>query len=161
MPSFDVVSEVDWQEIRNGVDQANREIANRYDFKNTDSRVEINDSMLTVHAPDDFKVGQAVDILHTKLSKRGLDLACLSAKEVEVAAGGRAKQEITVRHGIDKELAKRIVKLIKGTKLRVQASIQGDQVRIQGKKRDDLQAVIASLKDTSLEIPLQYVNFRD
>lgn len=161
MPSFDVVSEVDWQELRNGVDQANREIATRYDFKNTDSRVEINDSLLTVHAPDDFKVGQAVDVLHNKLAKRGLDLACLSAREVEVAPGGRAKQEIVVRHGIDKELAKRLVKLIKGTKLKVQASIQGEQVRVQGKKRDDLQAVIASLKGAGIEVPLQYVNFRD
>ena len=161
MPSFDVVSEVDWQEVHNAVDQANREISNRYDFKGSDARVDHGEGTLTVYADDDFKVGQALDILHNKLAKRKVDLMHLDAREVEAVGGGKAKQEIQVRHGINQDLGKKIIKMIKGTKLKVQASIQGDQVRVSGKKRDDLQAVITLLRDAKLEVPLQFVNFRD
>jgi uncharacterized protein YajQ (UPF0234 family) len=161
MPSFDVVSEVDWQEVRNAVDQANREISNRYDFKGTDARVEQSEGMLTVYADDDFQVGQALDILHNKLARRKVDLKHLDAGETETTGGGKARQEIRVRHGIGQDLAKKIIKLIKGTKLKVQASIQGEQVRVSGKKRDDLQQVIAMLRDSGLEVPLQFENFRD
>jgi uncharacterized protein YajQ (UPF0234 family) len=161
MPSFDVVSQVDLQEVRNAVDQANREITNRYDFKGTDSRVEQNEQLLIVYADDEFKLGQVVDILHAKLAKRKVDLASLQGKDVEVTGGGKAKQEVTVRQGIDQGLAKKIVKMVKDSKLKVQTAIQGDQVRISGKKRDDLQQVIALLNETDLGMPLQYVNFRD
>lgn len=161
MPSFDVVSELDWQEVRNAVDQANREISNRFDFKNTDSKVEQSEGELIVHSEDDYKVRQAVDILHAKLAKRSVDLGSLVADEVEVTPAGRAKQRIVLRHGIDTDTGKQIVKLIKGTKLKVQASIQGEQVRLTAKKRDDLQAVIKLLRDSALGLPLQFVNFRD
>ena len=161
MPSFDVVSEVDMHEVRNAVDQANREIANRYDFKNSDTRVEQSDERLTVYADDDYKVGQALDILRTKLAKRKVDLDCLQFSEVQATSGGKAKQDILILRGIDQDLGRGIVKIIKGSKLKVQASIQGLQVRVTGKKRDELQAVIAMLKAEKLERPLQFVNFRD
>lgn len=161
MPSFDVVSQVDWAEVTNAVDQANREIKNRYDFKGADARVEHNGSELVVYADDEFKVGQAVDILHAKLAKRKIDLGCLEAGVVKLIGGDKAKQDITIRHGIKQDLAKKIVKLIKDTKLKTQASIQGDQVRVTGKKRDDLQQVIELLRDTKLGLPLQFINFRD
>jgi len=161
MPSFDVVSKVDWQEVRNAVDQANREISNRFDFKGSDARVEHNDEKLVAYADDEFKAGQVVDILHTKLAKRQVDLACLQQAEPEVAPGGKARQEITIRHGVDQDHGRKIVKIIKDSKLKVQAAIQGDQVRVTGKKRDDLQSVINMLREAGLGIPLQFVNFRD
>lgn len=161
MPSFDIVSEVDWHEVDNAIDQANREIGNRYDFKGTDARVERAESVVTVHADNEFQVGQAAEILHNKLAKRGVALGALDSAEPETTAGGRARQVITVRSGIEQELARRIVKMVKGARLKVQASIQGEQVRVTGKKRDDLQEVIALLKDTDIEQPLQYINFRD
>jgi uncharacterized protein YajQ (UPF0234 family) len=161
MPSFDVVSEVDMQEVRNAVDQANREISNRFDFKGTDARVEQAEARLTVFADDEFKVGQAVDILQNKLAKRDVDIGCLDPGKVEKAGGDKARQEITVRQGIDTDLARKIVKLIKDRKLKVQASIQGDKVRVTGKKRDDLQSVIGMLREQPLGLPLQYTNFRD
>ncbi len=161
MPTFDVVSQVDWQEVRNAVDQANREISNRYDFKGTDARVDQSDDNLTVYADDEYKVEQAAEILHTRLAKRGVDLGCLAAGEVQPTAGGKAKQELRVRHGIDQDLARKLVRLIKGTKLKVQASIQGPQIRVSGKKRDDLQQAIAALRAAELDLPVQFVNFRD
>ncbi len=161
MPSFDVVSEVNWQEVRNAVDQANREIANRYDFKGSGARVEQDQERLTVNADDEYKVGQARDILITRMAKRKIDLECLAESEVQSTASGKAKQEILIRHGIDAESARKIVKSIKQSKLKVQAAIQGEQVRVTGKKRDDLQAVIALLRDAQFELPLQYVNLRD
>ncbi len=161
MPSFDVVSEIDLQEVRNAVDQANREISNRFDFKGSDARVELGDDQLVIYADDDFKVGQARDILETRLAKRGVDIACLGYGEVEATAGGKARQPAALRQGIPADLAKRLVKLIKGAKLKVQAAIQGERLRVSGKKRDDLQAVIALLKAQKLDRPLQYVNFRD
>ncbi len=161
MPTFDVVSEVDMQEVRNAVDQANREITTRFDFKGSDARVEQAEAKLTIHADDEFKVNQARDILEAKLAKRGVDLACLERGKIQTAASGKAQQEITVRHGIDAELAKRIARTIKDSKLKVQAAIQGPQVRISGKKRDDLQAAIALLRRQNFGLPLQYTNFRD
>ena len=161
MPSFDVVSEVDWQEVRNAVDQANREITNRYDFKGTDARVEQDQEHLTVYADDEYKLGQARDIVYARMAKRNVDLDCLVENEMQSTASGKAKQEILIRHGIDAETARKIVKMIKQSKLKVQAAIQGQQVRVSGKKRDDLQAVIAMLRDAQLELPMQYVNLRD
>jgi uncharacterized protein YajQ (UPF0234 family) len=161
MPSFDVVSEVDWQEVRNAVDQANREIANRYDFKGSDARVELDQEHLTVYADDEYKLGQARDILYTKMAKRNVDLDCLAENEIQSTPSGTAKQEILVRHGIDAESARKIVKMVKQSKLKVQAAIQGQRVRVSGKKRDDLQAVITMLRDAQLGLPMQYVNLRD
>ena len=161
MPSFDVVSEVDMQEVRNAADQANREISNRFDFKGSDARAEQQEGKLILFADDEFKIGQARDILQLKLSKRGVDIGCLQADKVEIVGGNKARQEMTVRQGIDTELAKKIVKLIKDSKLKVQAAIQGDRLRVTGKKRDDLQAVIAFLRQQKLGLPLQYINFRE
>ena len=161
MPSFDVVSEVDWQEVRNAVDQANREIGTRYDFKGTDARVEQSDAKLVVHADEEFQVDQALEILKNKLAKRKVDLDCLDIGKVEAAASGKARQEIQVRDGIDQDLGRQLVKTIKASKAKVQASIQGSQVRVSGKKRDDLQAVISMLREEKVGLPLQFVNFRD
>ena len=161
MPSFDVVSEVDWPEVRNAVDQANREIGTRYDFKGTDARVEQTDAKLVVHADEEFQVDQALDILRNKLAKRKVDLDCLDIGEVEAAASGKSRQEIQVRDGIDQDLARQLVKTIKTRKMKVQASIQGNQVRVTGKKRDDLQNVISLLREQKVGLPLQFVNFRD
>jgi len=161
MPSFDVVSQVQMQEVRNAVDQANREIDNRFDFKGSDARVELSESRLTLFADDEFKLKQLKDILLPKLVKRQIDPGCLDEGKIEAAAGGKARQEIRVREGIDTDLARQIVKLIKDARLKVQAAIQGDQVRITGKQRDDLQTVITLLRAQKLGLPLQYVNFRD
>lgn len=160
MPSFDIVSEIDQHELTNAVDQTNREVGNRFDFKGTDSRVEQEEGAVVVDAPSDFQVEQVKVILHQKLAKRGIDVASLEEGEVE-ERGRRARQRITVREGIDKEMAKRIVKLVKESKVKVQASVQGDQVRVTGKKRDDLQQVIALLREADLGLPLQFQNFRD
>lgn len=160
MPSFDVVSEIDAHELTNAVDQANREISNRFDFKGTNSKVEKNENVLTLIAPAEFQIKQIADILESKLSKRGIDIGCLDAGDIQESIN-ETRQIVTVREGIDKELARKIVKLVKNTKMKVQASIQGDQVRITGKKRDDLQEVIAFLKEQKLSLPLQYNNFRD
>lgn len=161
MPSFDVVSQVNMQEVRNAVDQANREISTRFDFKGSDARVEQAEVKLTLYADDEFKVGQARDILQLKLSKRGVDLAALEFAKVEIIGGNKARQDATVREGISTELAKKIVKAIKDSKLKVQAAIQGEEIRVSGKKRDDLQAAIALLKGQKFDIPLQFINFRD
>ena len=161
MPSFDVVSELDNHELTNAIDQANREIANRFDFKGTNSHIEHKENTLKLIAPAEFQIKQMTDILHSKLSKRGIDVRCLDAGPIQESLN-EARQEITVKEGIDKELAKKLVKLIKESKLKVQAAIQGEQVRITGKKRDDLQEAIAMLKnEKSIPIPLQYTNFRD
>lgn len=160
MPSFDVVSEVDKHELANAVDQCNREVSNRFDFKGTNSRVEQNDFDLTIHAPAEFQVRQVVDILVNKISKRGIDSSCLDYADI-TETNNEARMPVTVRHGIETELAKKIVKHIKESKLKVQAQIQGEQVRVTGKKRDDLQAVIALLKKGNYPVPLQFTNFRD
>jgi len=160
MPSFDVVSEVDMHELTNAIDQTNREVANRFDFKGTNSRVEQSNNELTLIAPTEFQVKQITDILHTKLSKRKIDVACLDMGKT-VESNNEARQSAIIRQGVDKELAKRITKIIKESKLKVQSTIQGEQVRVTGKKRDNLQDVISLLKDSNLDQPLQYVNFRD
>jgi uncharacterized protein YajQ (UPF0234 family) len=160
MPSFDVVSEVDKHELANAVDQANREITNRFDFKGTDSKITAQENVLTLEAPSEFQVEQVLEILRNKLTKRGIDINCLETGDVEVV-NMRARQNATVREGLDKETARKTVKKIKETKLKVQAAIQGEQVRVTGKKKDDLQGIMAELKDADLGIPLQFTNFRD
>ena len=161
MPSFDIVSEVVWYEVGNAIDQANREIKNRYDFKGSDAQIEQAEAVLTILADDEYKVGQALDILEIKLAQRGVDVGCLDRGLVEERGAGKAQQKIQIRHGIDTELARSLVKEIKAQKLKVQAAIQGQQIRVTGKKRDDLQTVISLLKDQDTEVPLQYTNFRD
>ncbi len=160
MPSFDVVSEVDHHELSNGVNQANREVNTRFDFKGTGSNFELADQVITMNTESDFQLQQMYDVLCNKLVKRGIDIACLTKGEAVIQAR-TATQTVKVNEGIETSTAKEIVKLIKQSKTKVQATIQGEQLRITGKKRDDLQAVIALLKDANLEIPLQYKNFRD
>ena len=147
-------------EVTNAVDQANREVGNRFDFKGSNSRFERQELVITMHAPSDFHLRQMLDILQSRLAKRHVDLASLQVDDVQ-ESGKEARQVITVRHGIDSDLAKRIVKRIKEAKLKVQAAIQGDKVRVSGKKKDDLQEVIALLKEETWEMPLQFVNYRD
>ncbi len=160
MPSFDVVSEVDMHEVTNAVDQANREVSTRFDFKGSGARYERADDVITMIAPSEFQLQQMLDILQTKLARRGVDIACLEIGEPQ-ASGKEVRQIVTIRQGLDSPLAKRIVKLVKDSKLKVQAAIQGEKVRVTGKKRDDLQKVIALLKEADIEMPLQFNNFRD
>ena len=161
MPSFDIVSEVDIAEAENAVQNVMREIATRYDFKGSKSSVEIKDGALTIFADDDMKLRQMHEILQGAMQKRGIEPGSLDYQKVEPAAGQSVRQQVAIRQGIDKELSKKIVKAIKGEKFKVQAAIQGDELRITGKKRDDLQEVIAFVKGMNLEQPLQYKNFRD
>ena len=147
-------------EVSNAVDQANREVSTRFDFKGTGSRFELEGPVVTLFSQSDFQLKQMLDILNSKLSKRGVDVACLAAADPELA-GQEARQKVTLRQGIDKDLARRIVKRIKDRKLKVQAAVQGDQVRVTGKKRDDLQTVIADLREAQVDLPLQFTNFRD
>ncbi len=160
MPSFDIVSEIDLHEAANAVDQANREVSTRFDFKGSGARFELEGEQIALHAQNDFQLKQMLDILQMKLSKRGVDIACLDIGEPQIS-GQAAHQTVTLRQGIDKELAKKITKLIKDTKLKVQASIQGEKIRVTGKKRDDLQKVIQTLREAKLDLPLQFINFRD
>jgi uncharacterized protein YajQ (UPF0234 family) len=161
MPSFDIVSEVDQVELRNAVEQSNKEISNRFDFKGSDARVELGEKLLTLFADDEFKLGQVYDILTARLGKRGVDVRCLERGKVEKISGNKVKQETKVRVGVDSELAKKIVKMIKDSKLKVQANIQGDAVRVSGGKRDALQEAIALVKKAISDFPLQFGNFRD
>lgn len=161
MPSFDIVSEVNQVELRNAVDQANKEITNRFDFKGSDARVETADKLLTLFADDDFKLSQVYDILTLKLGKRGIDVRCLERDKTDKVSGNKVKQEIKVKVGVEGELAKKVVKLLKDSKLKVQASIQGDVVRVSGAKRDILQEAIALVKKSITDFPLQFGNFRD
>jgi hypothetical protein len=160
MPSFDIVSEVDLHEVANAVDQTNRETGNRFDFKGTDARVEHKDAVLTLHADNEFQIRQILDILHKKMAKRGIDIAALSEGKIETTVS-KASLVITVQQGIDQDAARLLVKNIKATKLKVQSSIQGDRVRVSGKKRDDLQSIISRLDDLGLQVPVQTINFRD
>ena len=160
MPSFDVVSEVDHHELTNAVDQMNREITNRFDFKGSNANVGLKDQVMNLEADNEFQIKQMHDIIYKKLASRGIDTACLDQGKIE-ERGMRAYQTITVREGVDKELAKKIVKMVKDRKMKVQAAIQGEQVRVTGKKRDDLQSVIEMLKGADIELPLQFNNFRD
>jgi cyclic-di-GMP-binding protein len=160
MPSFDVVSELNAHEVANAVDQANRELTQRFDFKDTGARFELAELTVTLHAEVDFQLKQMLEILKLRLAKRGVDVACLEVKEPQIALSA-ARQEVVLRHGIDQEIGKKISRIIKDSKLKVQASLQADKVRIIGKQRDDLQAAIALLRKSQLELPLQFNNFRD
>jgi uncharacterized protein YajQ (UPF0234 family) len=160
MPSFDVVSEFDAHEATNAIDQANREVTTRFDFKGTGSKYEYVDQTITLTSQTEFQLQQMLDILRQKLAKRGIDIACMKVEEPEIS-GREARQKVVLRQGIDTPLARDLVKTIKGSKLKVQAAIQGDKLRVTGKKRDDLQAVIALLKNTDVDLPLQFENFRD
>ena len=163
MPTFDIVSEVNQVEVRNGVDQCNKEVTNRFDFKGSDARVEINDKekTLTAYGDDNFKLSQVRDVLTGRLAKRGIDIRCLEPGKVETISGDKAKQIIKVREGVDQELGKKIVKLVKDSKMKVQASIQGDVVRISGAKKDLLQDAIALMRKSITDFPRQFKNFRD
>ncbi len=160
MPSFDVVSEVDHHELSNGVDQANREVGTRFDFKGTGSRFELAGNQVTLHTQSEFQLQQMYDVLCSKLSRRGVDIACLEKHEPVVQAK-TATQAIDVREGIDTAEAKKMIRLLKDRKLKVQAAIQGEQLRVTGKQRDDLQAAIAALREGGFAMPLQFRNFRD
>ncbi len=161
MPSFDIVSEVDKQEVRNAVDQVNKEISTRFDFKGSDARVEQAELQLTVFADDEFKLEQILDILRTKLTKRAIDVRCLEKGQIEKISGNKIKQQVTVKTGLDTELAKKIIRIIKDSKLKVQASIQGETVRVAGAKKDVLQEAIQCVRKMVIDFPLQFQNFRD
>lgn len=160
MPSFDVVSEVDHHELKNAVNQANREVTTRFDFKGTNSEFELTEEVIIMKTESDFQLQQMYDILCNKMVKRGIDIVCMEKGDPDIQAR-TATQSVKVNEGIDTTTAKKLVKLIKQSKTKVQAAIQGEQLRVTGKKRDDLQAAIALLKDSNSEIPLQYKNFRD
>ena len=161
MPSFDIVSQVNEQEVKNAVDQTNKEITNRYDFKGSDARVEQAKLDLTVFADDDFKLGQVMDVLRQRLAKRNVDVRHLESGNVEKISGDKVKQPIKVKVGIPQEKGKEIQKLIKDSKLKVQGSIQGDAVRVSGAKKDELQNAIQLVKQAVTDVPLQFINFRD
>ena len=161
MPSFDIVSQVNQQEVKNAVEQANKEITNRYDFKGSDARIEMKELELTVYADDDFKLGQVMDVLRNRLAKRSVDVRTLELGTIEKISGDKVKQPVKVKSGIEQEKAKSIVKLIKDSKLKVAASIQGDAVRVSGSKKDDLQSAIQLVRTQVTDLPLQFINFRD
>jgi uncharacterized protein YajQ (UPF0234 family) len=160
MPSFDTVSEVDHHELSNAIDQANREIGTRYDFKGSGAKIEQTDNQLSLNAESEFQIKQMTPILKEKMSKRGIDVSCLEFSDV-VEMNKRASQQVLVREGLDQDLARKIVRLIKDSKIKAQAAIQGDQVRVSGKKRDHLQQIMQMLREANLGIPLQFNNFRD
>jgi uncharacterized protein YajQ (UPF0234 family) len=160
MPSFDVVSEIDSHELTNAVDQASRELDQRFDFKDTGAQFELDDLTVTMSAPAEFQLRQMLEILKLKVAKRGIDVACLEVQDPLVNLA-KAKQQVILRHGIDQETGKKVTRLLKDSKLKVQAQIQGEKVRVTGKKRDDLQEAIAALRKGSFEVPLQFNNFRD
>ncbi|MFT3734049.1 MAG: YajQ family cyclic di-GMP-binding protein [Rhodocyclaceae bacterium] len=165
MPSFDVTNEVDWVEVHNAIDQSNKEVGNRFDFKGSDARIELTgkdkEKSLTLFADNDFQLDQVWDIVTGKFAKRGVDVRCMERKDVETISGNKVKQLVAVKAGIDAELAKKIVRIIKDSKLKVQGSIQGDTVRVTGAKRDLLQETIALLKKSITDFPLQFGNFRE
>jgi uncharacterized protein YajQ (UPF0234 family) len=160
MPSFDVVSQVDKHELTNAVDTANRELGNRFDFKGSDARFELDTFLVTQFAPSDFQLKQMIDILRSRLISRGIDVRCLDIAEPEINLAG-ARQKVTIKQGIEQPIAKKIVAAIKDAKLKIEAQINGDKLRVSGKKRDDLQMAMALLKKLDLELPLQFENFRD
>jgi uncharacterized protein YajQ (UPF0234 family) len=160
MPTFDVVSEVDLQEVNNAMDQANREVTNRFDFKGVGAKFERENNLVHMTASEEFQLKQMLEILRLKLVKRSVDLGCLQIED-PLASGKQVSQQITFRYGIDGSLARQLVKMIKDKKMKVQAAIQGEKIRVTGKKRDDLQQVIAMLRETELDLPLQFINFRD
>jgi uncharacterized protein YajQ (UPF0234 family) len=160
VPSFDIVSEVDMHEIANALDQTNRELETRFDFKGSGARVQRTDAILSLQAGNEFQIRQMLDILHRKMAKRGIDIDALSEGDIE-ASGNKAKLDITIRQGIDQDSARILLKLIKESKIRVQGSVQGDRIRVTGKKRDDLQEIIRLMREAKSGLPLQYINFRD
>ncbi|MDG2175038.1 MAG: YajQ family cyclic di-GMP-binding protein [Gammaproteobacteria bacterium] len=160
MPTFDIVSEVDMHEMTNAVDQAAREIGNRFDFKGIDAEFNLNGDVVAISAEVDFQIHQMLDVLQNKMVKRGIDIACLKTADVELV-GQKATMQANVQQGIESETARSIVKKVKEKKMKVQIAIQGDKLRVTGKKRDDLQAVIAMLKEENYGLPLQFNNFRD
>jgi uncharacterized protein YajQ (UPF0234 family) len=160
MPSFDVVSEIDTHELTNAVDQAVRELTQRFDFKGTDARFELEDTTVTMSAPAAFQLNQMLEILKLRIAKRGIDVACLEVKDPVVNLA-TAKQLVVLRHGIDADTGRKVSRTIKDSKLKVQAQVQGDKVRVIGKKRDDLQEAIAVLRKSQFDVPLQFNNFRD
>jgi uncharacterized protein YajQ (UPF0234 family) len=161
VPSFDIVSQVDRQEVKNAVEQANKEVGNRYDFKGSDARVEQAELVLTVFADDEFKLGQVTDVLRGRLAKRNIDVRCLEPGAVEKISGDKVKRAITVKTGVPQDRGKEIQKLLKDARLKVQASLQGDAVRVSGAKKDDLQSAIALVRKSIADLPLQFINFRD
>ena len=161
MPSFDIVSEVNQQEVKNALEQANKEIANRYDFKGSDARIEQKEMELSVFADDEFKLGQVMDVLRTRLAKRNVDVRSLELGTIEKISGDKIKRPVKIKVGIEQEKAKQIVKLIKDAKLKVNGSIQGDVVRVSGGKKDDLQTAIQLVRKSVTDIPIQFINFRD
>jgi cyclic-di-GMP-binding protein len=161
MPSFDIVSEVNQQEVKNAVEQANKEVQNRFDFKGSDARVEQKEMALAVFADDEFKLGQVLDVLRGRLAKRNVDVRSLEMGTIEKISGDKVKRPVTVKVGVPQEKAKQIQKLIKDAKLKVNASIQGDAVRVQGAKKDELQAAIQLVRSSITDLPLQFTNFRD
>lgn len=160
MPSFDVISEVDKHELTNAIDQANRELSTRFDFKGVDAKFEQDDQVINLSAPSDFQLKQMTDILNARLAARGIDFRCLESGDVETNLAG-ARQKVTVKQGIEQKVAKQIAAKIKEAKLKVDTQINGDKLRVTGKKRDDLQDVMALLKKAEFEVPLQFDNFRD
>jgi uncharacterized protein YajQ (UPF0234 family) len=161
MPSFDIVSQVDRQEVKNAVEQANKEIANRFDFKGSDARIEQAELALTAFADDEFKLGQVTDVLRGRLAKRNVDVRCLEPGAVEKISGDKVKRAMTLKVGVPQDRGKQIQKLLKDAKLKVAASIQGDAVRVSGAKKDDLQAAIQLVRKSVADLPLQFINFRD
>ena len=161
MPSFDIVSEVDRQEVKNAVEQTNKEISQRYDFKGSDARVEQAELVLTVYADDEFKLGQVMDLLRTRLAKRNVDVRALESGAIEKISGDKVKRPVTVKVGVPQDKGKQIQKLIKDSKLKVAASIQGDAVRVSGAKKDDLQSAIQLVRKSVTDVPIQFINFRD
>jgi len=161
MPSFDIVSQVNQQEVKNAVEQTNKEVSNRFDFKGSDARVEQAEMVLTVYADDEFKLGQVTDVLRGRLAKRNVDVRALEVGAIEKVSGDKVKRPITVKVGIVQDKAKQIQKLIKDSKMKVAASIQGDAVRVSGAKKDDLQNAIQLVKSSVTDIPVQFTNFRD
>jgi uncharacterized protein YajQ (UPF0234 family) len=161
LPSFDIVSQVDRQEVKNAVEQTNKEVGNRYDFKGSDARVEHTELALTVFADDEFKLGQVTDVLRGRLAKRSVDVRCLELGAVEKISGDKVKRALTVKVGVPQDKGKQIQKLLKDAKLKVQASIQGDAVRVSGAKKDELQAALQLVRQSIADLPLQFINFRD
>ncbi len=161
MPSFDIISEINKVELKNAVEQSNKEVSTRFDFKNSDARIEQKDLELTIYADDAFKLNQVMDIFHIKLAKRNVDVRALDPQDIEKISGDKVKQPVKVKEGIEQETGKKIVKLVKDSKIKVQASIQGNAVRISGAKKDDLQTVINLVRKSITDIPVQFNNFRD
>ncbi len=161
MPTFDIVSKTDLAEVANAIQNVMREIGQRFDFKGSKSRVDLTDNVLTLMADDELKLKQMHELLQGHLQRRGVDIACLDYGEAERASGNMVRQLVSIREGLDREMASKITKAIKSSKMKVQAAVQGDEVRISGKKRDDLQSAMQLVKDLKMELPLQYVNFRD